>query len=64
MPKLKIHKTAVKRFRVTKRGKIIRRPGSVSHLRRHETTSGHKRKEKNRLVKNQDLKRVKRLLNL
>ena len=64
MPKLKIHKTAVKRFKVTGRGKLFRQPGSVSHLRGHETVSEHKRKEGLREVTGTYKKRVKRLINL
>jgi len=64
MPKLKIHKTAVKRFKVTGSGKLFRQPGATSHLRRHETTSGHKRKEGLREVTGTYKNRVKRLINL
>lgn len=64
MPKLKIHKTAVKRFKVTGGGKIFRMPGSVSHLRAKETSSEHKRKQGMRIVSNTNLKRVRKLINM
>lgn len=63
MPKLKIHKTATKRFRVTGSGKIFRSPGSVSHLRAKESVSEHKRKQGLRAVGKTNLKRVRKLIN-
>jgi len=64
MPKLKIHKTAVKRFKVTGSGKLFRQPGGTSHLRGHETVSEHKRKEGLREVTGTYKNRVKRLINM
>ena len=38
MPKLKTHKGAQKRFKITGSGKIMRTKGGKSHLRRHKPT--------------------------
>lgn len=37
MPKIRTHKTAQKRFRVTGSGKIMRTKGGKSHLRRKKS---------------------------
>ena len=37
MPKMKTHKGAASRFRVTKNGKLIRRRQGGGHLRRNKT---------------------------
>jgi large subunit ribosomal protein L35 len=39
MPKLKTHKGTAKRFRLTKRGKLMRMKAGRSHLRRKKTSS-------------------------
>ncbi len=39
MPKMKTHKGAQKRFRVTGTGKIVRMKGHASHLRRKKPKS-------------------------
>jgi large subunit ribosomal protein L35 len=39
MPKLKTHKGAAKRFRVTKNGKLMRMRAGRSHLRRKKRSS-------------------------
>lgn len=36
MPKLKTHKGAAKRFRLTKKGKVMRMKAGRSHLRRNK----------------------------
>ena len=38
MPKLKTHKGAKRRFHITGTGKIMRRKGNISHLRRRKAT--------------------------
>ncbi len=37
MPKLKTHKAIAKRFRVTKKGKIIKRKNGQDHFKTRET---------------------------
>jgi large subunit ribosomal protein L35 len=39
MPKMKTHKGAAKRFRITKRGKMMRMRAGGSHLRRKKRKS-------------------------
>jgi len=39
MPKLKTHKGAAKRFRITKNGKLMRMHAGRSHLRRKKNSS-------------------------
>ena len=39
MPKMKTHKGAAKRFRITKRGKMMRMKAGGSHLRRKKKSS-------------------------
>jgi large subunit ribosomal protein L35 len=39
MPKLKTHKGTAKRFRLTKRGKLMRMKAGRSHLRRKKSSS-------------------------
>ena len=64
MPKLKTNKSAAKRFRVTKNGKIRRNRAGLGHL-----LSGKSRKRKRQLrkgtyAKPADVKRIRRLLGL
>jgi len=64
MPKLKSHRGAMKRFKVTKKGKIKRTKAFASHLK---TKKSAKRKRKLRqitLVDSSDRKRIKRLLSI
>ncbi|MFN2204182.1 MAG: 50S ribosomal protein L35 [Caldilineaceae bacterium] len=39
MPKMKTHKGAAKRFRLTKRGKMMRMKAGRSHLKRNKRAS-------------------------
>jgi large subunit ribosomal protein L35 len=39
MPKMKTHKGTAKRFRLTKRGKLMRMKAGRTHLRRKKTSS-------------------------
>ena len=48
MPKMKTRKSATRRFKITKTGKILRRRGFRSHL--NVKRSGQKRREQNRPV--------------
>jgi large subunit ribosomal protein L35 len=38
LPKLKTHKGAKRRFHITGTGKVMRRKGNISHLRRNKAT--------------------------
>jgi len=62
MPKIKTHKGAKKRFKITGKGKVKRRKSYTRHL---FTTKSAKRKRNLRsptMVNDADAKRIKRLL--
>ncbi len=60
--KPKTKKSITKRFRITKNGKILRRPSGHGHYNAKKT--GKQRRQSHRLVKVSDneLKKIKRLL--
>lgn len=62
MPKMKTHKGASKRFKKTKKGKIMRRYASLGHLRRKKTSRSKRRIKKWKEVDASDRKRMKKLL--
>jgi large subunit ribosomal protein L35 len=60
--KLKTYKAAAKRFRVTKKGKIVRIQGGKSHLRRKKSKRTLYRIRKNvEVTASGDKKKIKRL---
>lgn len=62
MPKLKTHKTAQKRFKVTGTGKLMRTKGGKSHLRRRKAPRVLRAFDKSFPVTARgDKKRIKRL---
>ena len=60
--KQKTKKAAVKRFKITKRGKIIRRRQMASHLKMAKTKSAKTRYKRVAYVAKTEKKRVRRLL--
>ncbi|MEQ1821753.1 MAG: 50S ribosomal protein L35 [Fimbriimonadaceae bacterium] len=64
MAKLKTHKTAVKRFKVTGSGKITRRKSGNSHQFLHKSASQKRRLEQEPVLFKGELKRVKRMLGM
>ena len=62
MPKLKTHKGAASRFRVTGTGKLRRMKVHSSHLRRKKPTAVRRLYSHKLEVSNGDARRVKRLL--
>jgi large subunit ribosomal protein L35 len=61
--KLKTYKAAAKRFRVTKKGKIVRMQGGKSHLRRKKSKRVLYRIRKNvKVMSSGEKKRIKRLM--
>ena len=62
MPKLKTNKTAVKRFKVTGTGKILRRKSHNNHQFLHKKASRKRRLEQEPEVFQGERKRVRRLL--
>ena len=62
MPKMKTHRGAAKRFKVTGTGKILRRKAYRDHLLEHKPSSRTRRLGREADVVGGDKKRVKRML--
>jgi large subunit ribosomal protein L35 len=62
MPKMKTHRGAAKRFKVTGTGKILRRKAYRDHLLEHKPSSRTRRLAGAAEVTGGDKKRVKRML--
>lgn len=62
MPKMKTHRGAAKRFRVTGSGKIMRRHAYRDHLLEKKSSKRTRRLGRDVLVEGGDAKHVKRLL--
>jgi large subunit ribosomal protein L35 len=64
MPKMKTHRGAAKRFKVTGSGKILRRKAFRSHLLEKKSSVRTRRLARETEVTGGDRKQVKRLLGL
>lgn len=62
MPKLKTHKGAAARFRITGTGKLVRMKGHRSHLRRKKPASVKRQFSHKLPVSPADAPRIKKLL--
>jgi large subunit ribosomal protein L35 len=62
MPKMKTHRGAAKRFKITGTGKITRRHAYRDHLLEHKPSSRTRRLGNEAEVVGGDKKRVKRML--
>jgi large subunit ribosomal protein L35 len=62
MPKMKTHRSAAKRFRVTGSGKVVRRHSFLGHLLRKKTAKRKRRLSLTVAVSPADEKRVDSLL--
>jgi large subunit ribosomal protein L35 len=62
MPKLKTKKTAVKRFKVTGTGKIMRRKAYNNHMFFHKSGAQKRRLDQESVLSPTEAKRVKRML--
>ncbi|HLH73161.1 MAG TPA: 50S ribosomal protein L35 [Chloroflexota bacterium] len=62
MPKLKTHKAAAKRLKVTGSGKIMRMKGLRGHLRRNRSARAKSQYDKMFPVAPADEKRLRRLI--
>ena len=62
MPKVKTHKAAAKRLRLTGGGKLKRRRAAVSHHLEHKSMARKREKHGVDDVAKADVRRVKRLL--
>ncbi|HID15383.1 MAG TPA: 50S ribosomal protein L35 [Candidatus Atribacteria bacterium] len=62
MPKMKTHRGAAKRFKVTGTGKIKRKKAYKSHILTKKTTKRKRNLRKLTIIDKSDYKRVKELL--
>jgi len=62
MPKLKTHRGAAKRFKLTGKGKIKRRKAYVSHILTKKTTKRKRNLRSPAIMVRGDRKRIKKLL--
>ena len=62
MPKMKTNKSASKRFKVTKTGKIKRLKAFASHLKTHKSAKRRRNLRKADILEPEDMDRVKRML--
>ena len=62
MPKLKTHKGARARFRITGTGKLVRMKGHRSHLRRKKPSNAKRQYSGKLAVSPADVPRMKKLL--
>jgi large subunit ribosomal protein L35 len=62
MPKMRTHRGAAKRFKITGTGKILRRKAYRDHLLEHKPSSRTRRLGREAEVTGGDKKRVKRML--
>ena len=64
MPKLKTHKGAAKRFKVTGTGKIRRYRANTSHMLTHKNAKRGRRLRTATMVAKAEMATVRRLLNI
>lgn len=62
MPKMKTHRGAAKRFKVTKKGKVKYRRGFRNHLLTHKSQKRKRQLRKAEYLEECDAKNIKRLL--
>jgi len=64
MPKLKTNRSAAKRFKVTKSGKVMRRLAFHSHILTKKSPKRRRRLRSEVELKSADRKRIKRMLGI
>ena len=64
MPKLKIRKSITKRFKVTKKGKVFRRPSGLDHLRSKKSGETKRKGRKMVEVSKNEVKKIKKILGI
>jgi large subunit ribosomal protein L35 len=62
MPKLKIRKSVARRFRVTKKGKVLHRTAFGGHLKVNKSKSQIRKYKKMKPIKTAVARKIKRLL--
>jgi large subunit ribosomal protein L35 len=64
MPKMKTHRGAAKRFKVTNNGKVIRRKAKMNHLLEKKASKVTRRLKREAVAAPGDAARIKHLLGL
>ncbi len=62
MPKMKTHRGAAKRFKVTGSGKLMRRQANMNHMLEKKPSTRTRRLNRAAVVADADTREVKRLL--
>jgi len=62
MPKMKTHKGAAKRFKVTGSGKLIKNRSFKSHILEKKSAKRKRKLRHGQVISENDVKRVKRML--
>ncbi len=62
MPKMKTHRGAAKRMKISARGKIVRAHAGKSHLLEHKSSARRRRLRGGGILSHADFHRAKRLL--
>lgn len=62
MPKMKTHRGAAKRFKVTGKGKIVRNRAYKSHILEKKSAKRKRQLRHSAVVSDNDFKRIKRML--
>ena len=62
MPKLKNKKAILKRFKITRAGKVLYRPAGINHFRARKSSQVKRRKKGWRELKGAFAKEIKRLV--
>jgi len=62
MPKLKTHRGAKKRFKVTAKGKIKRSKAFASHLKVKKSAKKKRKSRKQEILHRADVRKIKKLL--
>jgi large subunit ribosomal protein L35 len=64
MPKMKTHRGAAKRFKITNTGKVIRRRAKMNHLLEKKPSKVTRRLKREAVAKPGDAARIRKLLGL
>jgi large subunit ribosomal protein L35 len=64
MPKMKTHRGAAKRFKLTGTGKLVRRKANMNHMLEHKASKRKRRLNREAEVTGGDKSRIERLLGL
>jgi len=62
MPKMKTKKAVVKRFKITKKKKVIKRTGGQGHFNARETGNTKRNKRRDSQIAKADQKNIKKLM--